>query len=112
MYVKLTELLGYFKNNLFGEKRKTPYLEQVICFELSLEQERSAFWQKNEFHFINLWNSLLFTLAEPWTQTETLLHLRALSDLHGHWTTFNYYFLAELEAHQHQVVKLHYAFQE
>jgi len=56
--------------------RKKHFLEgEWIAFHSVMEQPIFHSW----------WTT--FSTTKPWTPTETLLHLRALSDLHEHWTT-------------------------
>lgn len=45
------------------------YLEQVLCFEMSLYR---TFWQNSELHFHQLWNRTV-SIIKPLAQTETLL---------------------------------------
>lgn len=76
--LKLSELFGHSKSKIVRRKKciLVIYLEQVLCFEMSLY--RRTFWQNSELHFHQLWNRTVSirTINTNWNPAV----LRALHD--------------------------------
>lgn len=76
--LKLSELFGHSKSKIIRRKKciLVIYLEQVLCFEMSLY--RRTFWQNSELHFHQLWNRTVSirTINTNWNPAV----LRALHD--------------------------------